>query len=418
MVENQFESLGQLEDLDESTQPAADSLYELSPLALRTRRFSFILFEEIVKTSPAQSREVIFDPERIPEDRQLLESVRLQGILEPILVRELTGDQDPEDSRSPLFSGTKHGERQFALIAGQRRLEAGKAAGLKGVEGIITEEEHDHELITLAENMGRRELTTYERALAIGSLKEERGLSIRKTGELTGLSIGHISRLLSSLDAPQPLLELWKTGELKVTILESLKPHWDQFDRPLAKTALDILQEMTRGQARDLCAQLTAGNDLETALQALAGIQTLQKPASETDPEPPGRRTGPKRRTRNKSNSPEKELQSGQKKAIIKAIRNVFPGLTHRQVSRLFHQAAGSTTLDADLLWGAALYTSRGGDPDNAVALTAAAVGDRRIKSLLAREVQQRKKAASLLQQLDGKDPDTRQLIRTIFKGS
>ncbi len=57
MVDNQFETLGNLLDIKETDRPGADSLYAVRKVEGVARRLSFILFEEIVESSPAQSRD-------------------------------------------------------------------------------------------------------------------------------------------------------------------------------------------------------------------------------------------------------------------------------------------------------------------------------------------------------------------------
>ena len=62
-----------------------------------TRRHSFILFDEIIESSPTQSRTVVFDPENIEKDKVLLESIQSNGIITPIIVRELEQDGQIND---------------------------------------------------------------------------------------------------------------------------------------------------------------------------------------------------------------------------------------------------------------------------------------------------------------------------------
>ena len=194
-----------------------------SVIAKGNRALTFVLFSEILEDSPAQSRANVFDPNRSPKDRELLESIKTNGIIQPIVIRPL--------ENSGLDFGVKKGERKFAIVAGHRRVAAGKAAGQNGVQGIIARSDDDHELITLAENMGRRELSSYERAQALKSLQERRGLSVRKVADLVGVSPAYTSELFSALSAPGFLLDSWKDGSVSTKAVVDLKDHWSSFEK-------------------------------------------------------------------------------------------------------------------------------------------------------------------------------------------
>ena len=185
------------------------------------RRITYVLFDEIVEDSPSQTRSVIFDPKRNPEDVELLESIKQNGIINPIIVRGL-GQKADLDS----LHQKKSRKRNFALVAGHRRVAAGRAAGLPGTDAVIAKTSDDYQLYTLIENMGRRELTSYEKALALKNFKLREKLSGRKVAEKTGYSKTHVSRLLSSLESPEFLQELWKRGTLSATVIDTLKEYW------------------------------------------------------------------------------------------------------------------------------------------------------------------------------------------------
>ena len=116
METEQFESLGERIsfDFNDRGKPTV-SKGKRSSLNI-ARRLTFILFEEIIEDSPSQTRTVIFDPKRNPEDAELLESIKQHGIITPIIVRGL-GHKTEFNS----FDQKKSGERNFALVAGHRR---------------------------------------------------------------------------------------------------------------------------------------------------------------------------------------------------------------------------------------------------------------------------------------------------------
>ena len=95
---------------------------------------TFVLFDDIIKDRPTQSRRVVFDPNKIKEDLELLNSINANGIITPIVVRNI--------------GKTKQGDREYALVAGHRRVASGRAAGLNGTDGYVTKPNEDHELLT------------------------------------------------------------------------------------------------------------------------------------------------------------------------------------------------------------------------------------------------------------------------------
>ena len=169
MESEQFATLGDRITLDAYNENDPNTKQENQSEVEIASRHSFILFDEIIESSPTQSRTVVFDPENIEQDKVLLESIRSNGIVTDIIVRELEQDGQVNDP----FLRKKQGNRTFALVAGHRRVAAGKAAGLHGAQGIITKPSDDYALLTLVENTGRRELTTYENAMSLKSFQEE-----------------------------------------------------------------------------------------------------------------------------------------------------------------------------------------------------------------------------------------------------
>lgn len=92
-------------------------------------------------TLPASQPRRYFDPEKL---QQLTESVRQHGILEPILVRPLKGNQ-------------------YELVAGERRFRAAQAAGLSSVPVTVRELSDESALqLALVENLQREDLNPIE----------------------------------------------------------------------------------------------------------------------------------------------------------------------------------------------------------------------------------------------------------------
>ena len=118
-----------------------------------------------------------FDNEKLQE---LTESIKKQGVLSPILVREL-------------------GLNEYEVIAGERRLRASKIAGLDTMPCLVKEvSDQDAAVLGIVENVQRSQLNTIEEALGYKSLQDNYGLSASDIGLLVGKSVSLKERLLNA----------------------------------------------------------------------------------------------------------------------------------------------------------------------------------------------------------------------------
>ena len=126
---------------------------------------------------------------------ELAESVRVQGVVQPILVR-------------PAGEG-------YELIAGERRWRAARAAGLPTIPAVVREaEDRDTLLLALVENVARENLTAVEEARAYAALLDEFGLTLAEVAERVGRSKPSVSNRLRLLDLPEDVLALVERGQL------------------------------------------------------------------------------------------------------------------------------------------------------------------------------------------------------------
>jgi ParB family chromosome partitioning protein len=147
---------------------------------------------ELVDPNPNQPRSA-FDEEGL---LALAESVRANGVLQPILVRP-----------------TKAG--RYELVAGERRLRAAKLAELAELPAIVRTHDDAASLeLALVENMAREDLNPVEEARACAALVEELGLTREEVGRRVGRSRVAVSNLTRLLDLPDEALELIERGEL------------------------------------------------------------------------------------------------------------------------------------------------------------------------------------------------------------
>jgi len=374
------------------------------------RRLTFVLFEEIVETSPLQSRIKVFDPECCLEDKELLESVSSQGIVSPLFIRVRS---DGKRSKNLILSQTQ-GERKFELVAGHRRVAAGIAAGLTGAHGVILNPGDDPDLITLAENQGRKELSTYEKAIALRNFQERRGYSGRQVAKVTGQSQTHVNRLLHALKAPEPILVLWKEGRLSATALLNLKEHWAEFSQPSNKEVLATIGSLSQYDTELLADQLSTGTSLVQALEVITAINDV--PRSTPTSLPPDKKNNLAADTGQKPSNENKSFKSSEKDAVIQAIRHVFPRPRLEKINALFDLAIVSNEKNLDVLWAAALYVSRGGDVNNAIPDCKSALKKPGFRALMKREIKNMKQAAALYK-TKKQDKNLKKTIRICFPG-
>ncbi|HRQ04758.1 MAG TPA: ParB/RepB/Spo0J family partition protein [Nitrosomonas halophila] len=126
----------------------------------------------------------------------LADSIKAQGIMQPILVR-------------PLVAGG------YEIIAGERRWRAAQIAGLAQIPAIVREVPDESALaLSLIENIQREDLNPLEAALGIQRLIEEFGMTHQTAGQALGSSRSAITNLLRLLNLAEPVQELIMQGKI------------------------------------------------------------------------------------------------------------------------------------------------------------------------------------------------------------
>ena len=147
-----------------------------------------------------------FDDEKLQE---LTASIKNQGVLSPILVREL-------------------GLNEYEVIAGERRLRASKMAKLKTIPCLIDQKQDQDALISaLIENLQREDLNPVEEARGLDRLKREFGLTQDEVATSTGKARSTIANSLRLLSLPTKVLDMLSAGQIEkghAKLLASLEP--------------------------------------------------------------------------------------------------------------------------------------------------------------------------------------------------
>ena len=132
------------------------------------------------------------DPASIEE---LAESIKSQGVLQPILVRSL--------------------DDGYEIIAGERRWRAAQLAGLKEVPVVIRDVDDNAAMaIALIENIQREDLNPLEEASGIQRLIDEFSMTHETAGKAVGRSRSAVSNLLRLLSLEKPVQELLMGGSI------------------------------------------------------------------------------------------------------------------------------------------------------------------------------------------------------------
>ena len=128
----------------------------------------------------------------------LADSIRTQGIMQPILVREVNGNK-------------------FEIIAGERRWRAAIIAGLRLVPVIVRNvENHTALAMALIENIQRENLNPLEEAIGIQRLIGEFQLTHQAASEAVGRSRSATSNLLRLLNLSQHVQDVLMRGEIEM----------------------------------------------------------------------------------------------------------------------------------------------------------------------------------------------------------
>jgi ParB family chromosome partitioning protein len=135
-----------------------------------------------IRANPWQPRED-FNPDAIDE---LAESISIVGLLQPIVVRRLTGE-----------------EYDYELVMGERRKRASEQAGLDVIPAIVRDTS-DNDMLrdALMENLHRQQLNPLEEAAAYQQLLEDFGATHEQLASKIGRSRPHITNTLRLLNLP------------------------------------------------------------------------------------------------------------------------------------------------------------------------------------------------------------------------
>jgi ParB family chromosome partitioning protein len=169
---------------------------------------------------------------------ELAESIKAQGVMQPILVRLLA-------------SGENAGK--YEIIAGERRFRASKLAGLSQVPVLVRDvPDQAAAAMALIENMQREDLNPLEEAQGMQRLIKEFGLTHEQAAQSVGRSRSAASNLLRLLNLAEPVQTMLMAGDL---------------DMGHARALLSL----------DRAAQITAANQIAAKKMSVREAESLVK---------------------------------------------------------------------------------------------------------------------------------------------
>ncbi|WP_140909764.1 ParB/RepB/Spo0J family partition protein [Cognatiluteimonas lumbrici] len=213
-----------------------------------------------------------YQPRKTMDDAklaELAESIRAQGVIQPIVVRDLGG-------------------RNYEIIAGERRWRASRLAGLSEIP-VVVREVDDRTVVAMAliENIQREDLNPLEEAQALQRLIDEFDLTHAQAAAAVGRSRAAVSNLLRLLELPPEIRTLVETRALEMGHARALLTLAPQAAISLARQAAEHGWSVREVEHR--VQQLSAGKVPATGKAAKAAkarpqadIVALERELSET----------------------------------------------------------------------------------------------------------------------------------------
>ena len=142
---------------------------------------------------------------------ELAESIRAQGIVQPIVVRR--ADDGAE------------GDARYEIVAGERRWRAAQMAGLDTIPALVRDIPDEVAVaVALIENIQRENLNPIEEARALRQLVADFGMTHERASEAVGRSRAAVTNLLRLLELPEAVIGMLERRELDMGHARALLP--------------------------------------------------------------------------------------------------------------------------------------------------------------------------------------------------
>jgi ParB family chromosome partitioning protein len=209
-----------------------DALIPASDSAVPVRGINLLPVTQI-SPNPKQPRSSFNEDELI----ELANSIREHGVIQPLVV---TKGQEPD---------------QYLLIAGERRLQAARLAGLAKVPAIIRDvAEHEFLLLALVENVQRADLSPLETAEAYKHLQDEFKFTQEQVADRVGKSRVAVTNTLSLLELSMAVKGALAAGKISEGHARALKGLSHQSQSAALQTVIN--KELNVRQTEELTRKL------------------------------------------------------------------------------------------------------------------------------------------------------------------
>jgi ParB family chromosome partitioning protein len=197
-----------------------------------------------------------FDEEAL---EQLAQSIREQGILQPIVVKQVE-------------------QNLYSIIAGERRWRAAKIAGLTEVPVIIRDADGHQQLeLALLENVQRSDLSPLETAAAIQRLNSDYNQSFADIAKRLGKAQATVSNILRLLNLPPKMQESLQVGTISEGHGRALLVLQNEPEKQNKLFTEIVTKGLSVRQAEALAKQLKAGEQQKAAKEKPVTIHQAEK---------------------------------------------------------------------------------------------------------------------------------------------
>jgi ParB family chromosome partitioning protein len=202
---------------------------------------------------------------------ELAESIKAQGVVQPIVVRALGAPEAGESQR-------------YEIIAGERRWRAAQMAGLTEIAAVIRHIPDDAAIaIALIENIQRENLNPLEEARALTRLITEFGLTHQEAADAVGRSRAAVSNMLRLLELAPEVCELLEKRTIEMghaRALLALSQRRQQTEVGLLVASKGLSVRETEALVRRLQAPATGGS-AEPAASRDPNVERLEQDLAE-----------------------------------------------------------------------------------------------------------------------------------------
>ena len=244
--------------IDQSTIDAVlkqDSRAESSVLLSNAEELLQIPIENIT-ANPFQPR-IRFDEIELNE---LADSIRQHGVLQPVIVRQISGG--------------------YELIAGERRWRASQRIGLECIPALVRNlEDQQVAALGLIENIQREQLTSLEQARALANMRDQFSMDQTALAALISSSRSNVSNLLRLLNLATSVQLMMEEGKLEMGHARALLPLTE--DAQLSAANDVVRQKLSVRQTETLVKRLSSGGSSQVKSIADPDVSHLESALSD-----------------------------------------------------------------------------------------------------------------------------------------